>query len=458
MDLFYTNYFSTTGIILKEKRIINNKLPEGKKVLGNTPKDAIGISKKVADRLSGADFDGDTVMVIPTGGSVNIKSTKPLKELEGFDPKAAYPYHPGMKLLGEKQKQNEMGRISNLITDMTLLGAPPDELAKAVKHSMVVIDAEKHRLDYKQSYIDNDIESLKNRYQGHYDEEGRWKTGAGTLISRAKSETSVAKRQGSPKIDPETGKLIYKEADKLYYQERYKEDTKDHKKGDLKYNKDGSPKMVMRTQASTKMEETDDAFSLVSEANTPMERLYATYANKLKSLANESRKNILTAGRIEYSASANKAYRAEVDTLMAKLDVSLRNQPRERIAQLMAHSVVEAKKQANPDMTKDEIKKVSNKALLNARLKVGSKRTPIDVTEREWEAIQAGAISENVLTKILRNADIDKIRQYATPRAAKELGSAQIARINSMKANGRTTAEIAQALGISTSTVTKYAN
>lgn len=44
---------------------VNNKLAEGKSVLGNTPADAIGINKKNADRLSGADFDGDTVMVIP---------------------------------------------------------------------------------------------------------------------------------------------------------------------------------------------------------------------------------------------------------------------------------------------------------------------------------------------------------------------------------------------------------
>lgn len=44
-----------------------------------------------------------------------------------------------------------MGVISNLITDMTLRGADEKELARAVKHSMVVIDAEKHGLDYKRS-------------------------------------------------------------------------------------------------------------------------------------------------------------------------------------------------------------------------------------------------------------------------------------------------------------------
>lgn len=48
---------------------VNNKQADARKILGNTPADAIGINSKVADRLSGADFDGDTVMVIPTGQS-----------------------------------------------------------------------------------------------------------------------------------------------------------------------------------------------------------------------------------------------------------------------------------------------------------------------------------------------------------------------------------------------------
>lgn len=110
-----------------------------------------------------------------------------------------------------------MGVISNLITDMTLKGATQDELARAVRHSMVVIDAEKHKLDYKQSEIDNDIASLKRRYQGRIGEDGKYHEGASTLISRAKSEVSVNKRQGSPQIDPETGRQYWKDADKLEY-------------------------------------------------------------------------------------------------------------------------------------------------------------------------------------------------------------------------------------------------
>lgn len=193
---------------------VNNKHAEGKRVLGTTPADAIGISSKVAERLSGADFDGDTVMVIPTGKSIKITSTPPLKGLERFDPKTSYPERQGMKYM--KNTQTEMGIISNLITDMTLKGANQDELARAVRHSMVVIDAEKHKLDYKKSEADNGIAALKKKYQGSINENGRYHEGAATLISRAKSETSVLKRKGSPIIDPVTGEQSYKEVHEEY--------------------------------------------------------------------------------------------------------------------------------------------------------------------------------------------------------------------------------------------------
>lgn len=52
------------------------------------------------------------------------------------------------------------------------------------------------------------------------------------------------------------------------------------------------------------MAETKDAYSLVSEANTSMERAYADYANKMKSLANQARKEMVNTGKISYSASA----------------------------------------------------------------------------------------------------------------------------------------------------------
>ena len=421
---------------------VNNKQAEARRILGTTPADAIGINSKVAERLSGADFDGDTVMVIPCNSSrskVKITSTPPLKGLEGFDPKAEYPEREGMKYMknpktGADSTQLEMGKISNLITDMTLKGATQDELARAVRHSMVVIDAAKHKLDYKKSEQDNGIASLKKRYQGTFDEDGRYHEGASTLISRAKSETQVLKRKGSPKTDPQTGELVYKEVEETYT--------------------DKSGKTKIRTQKSTKMAETKDAHTLSS--GTPQEELYANYANKMKSLANQARLEILATGKIPYSASAKSTYESEVASLKAKLNVSLMNAPRERQAQVMANATIKAKKQDNPDMTKSEIKKASQQALTIARNSVGAKREPVQITDREWEAIQSGAVSENVLMQILNHTDIDTVRERATPRTRSTLSAAKIAKMQSMSTSGYTTSEIANALGVSTSTVTKY--
>lgn len=414
---------------------VNNKQSTAKRMLDNAL-DAIGINSKVAERLSGADFDGDTVMVIPTGGKVKVTSTPPLKGLEGFDPKLEYGGKKEGTFKPMKNTQTEMGKISNLITDMTLKGATQDELARAVRHSMVVIDAEKHKLDYKQSERDNGISALKKKYQGTVDENGRYHEGAATLISRAKSETSVLKRKGSPIIEKETGEQRYKEV--------YEEYT------------DKNGKVKVRTQASTKMAETKDARTLSS--GTPQEEAYADYANNMKSLANRARREMMSTGKIAYSASAKRTYQAEVDSLEAKLNVALKNAPRERQAQIFANAAVKAKKQENPDMTKGEIKKANQQALTAARNSVGAKRKPILITDREWEAIQAGAISENRLTQIINNVDTDKLRQRATPRATTTLSSAKVNKIASMNASGYTTAEIAEALGVSASTVSKYLN
>ena len=433
---------------------VNNKHAPAKKLLGTNVIDAIGINSKVAERLSGADFDGDTVMCIPThdkNGKVKIKSTPPLKGLIGFDPKISYAYSKEDISSGKarlmKNTGTQMGIISNLITDMTLQGATPDELARAVRHSMVVIDAEKHKLNYKQSEIDNNIAALKKKYQTG---------GASTLISRAKSEVSVDKRQGTPKInikgkewyDPSKpeGSLIYKISDDIEYTV-----PKINKKT-------GETTLVTkrRKQQITKMADTDDAYSLISKANTPMERAYADYANKMKSLANQARKEMIYTGKIAYSASAKNAYQSEVKSLLTKLNSALLNAPRERRAQLMANVDVAKKKQENPDMKPGDIKKASQQALTKYRNTVGAKRNPIVITDREWEAIQAGAISENVLTKILDNTDVDNLRQRATPRTTTSLSSAKVAKIKAMNASNYSLSEIAKSVGVSTTTVSNY--
>lgn len=440
---------------------VNNKLKEGKDVIGVTPKDAIGISKNVADKLSGADFDGDTVMVIPTGDKNKIISRPTLRGLKGFDPKMEYGcdekktdskgethyFRDGKEYKIMKNTQTEMGIVSNLITDMTLKGANDDELAAAVRHSMVVIDAEKHKLDYKQSYEDNHIAYLKKRYQGHYDENDNYREGVSTLISRAKSPKEVLKRKGQPWINPETGEIQW---------ERTNPKTGEHEsKYVYEEYVDKNGKTKVRTQESTKMAETNDAFTLISEANTPIERAYAQYANEQKALANAARKEMISTGSLKYNPQSKETYAKEVKDLDAKLNVALMNAPRERQAQMMAAARVKAKKQEFPDMTKSEIKKERQLAITEARKKVGAARNSIEITDREWEAIQSGAISENKLLQILNNTNTDDLKMRATPRNTLELSQAKINKINAMKNSGYTTSEIAEALGVSASTVSK---
>ena len=440
---------------------VNNKNVAAKNLIGADAIDGIGINSKVAARLSGADFDGDTVMCIPTHdkyGKVKIASTPPLKGLEGFDPKMAYPERPGMKYM--KNTGTQMGIISNLITDMTLKGASQDELARAVRHSMVVIDAEKHKLDYKQSEIDNGIASLKKKYQRYVDEDGNvHEGGASTLISRAKSEVSVDKRQGTPLVNlkgkrwydsskPE-GALIYKTADDVEYTVN-------------KVNKrTGEVTTVTRRkkQPSTRMAETDDPYTLISDANTPMERAYAEYASKMKALANNARKEMMTAGKINYSSTANQIYKKEVASLLSKLNLSRLNAPKEREAQRRANAEVLAKIRSNPNMKPGDVKKLRQQALTKYRLQVGSisrRKRNIEITDNEWNAIQSGAVSESILKKILDNTDVDKLRQRATPKNTSTLSSAKINRIKSLSNSNYTVGEIAKILGVSPSTVSKY--
>ena len=423
---------------------VNNKHADSEKMIGKNPLDAVCINSRVAERLSGADFDGDTAMVIPTGKGVNISSKPPLKELEGFDTKMAYPEVPGMKYM--KNTQNEMGKISNLITDMTLMGATDQELARAVKHSMVVIDAEKHKLNYKQSEIDNNIAELKRKYQGHIDENGKYREGTGTIVSRAKGQTSVLKRQGSPIIDPETGKQTWKVADDVTYEKK----VVNPKTGEVTY------KTVTKTQKSTKMAETDDAMTLVSKFREPREIAYAEYANKMKALANQARKEMVNTKDIPYSPEAKEKYAPQVDRLNAALNVALKNAPKERQAQTIANAVVQAKKAANPDMTKKEIKKAGQQALDKARRQVGAKRELIEISDLEWEAIQAGAISPNKLQQILNNCNMDTVKQKAMPKSTRTLSDAKINHIATLKRSGYTNEQIADKLGVSVSTVIKY--
>lgn len=420
---------------------VNNKNVSGKRNLGAI-QDAIGINAKVAERLSGADFDGDTVMAIPVTDKVNIKSTRALKALEGFDPKTAYAVPEGnpnnVRLMKKEEKQREMGVISNLITDMTLRGADEDELARAVKHSMVVIDAEKHKLDYKRSERENGIPELKQKWQIRVDEEGATHYGgASTLLSRRKQTVRVPERRGSIRVDKETGEYIYKESGRTFIdpktgKERKAEDT------------------------VSLISETKDAHTLSS--GTIQENLYADFSNKLKAMANQARKEAVNMKGIQRNPEAAKTYAPEVASLKEKYNNMIANKPKERKAMLIANANIKAKIQEqglDPTIDKKEIKKISSVEMQRARDSVGAsgRKSKITFTDREWEAVQAGAISDNMLTKFLNSSDSDEIVKRAMPKNVAVMTSAKMSKANAMLRSGYSYAEIAKACGVPESTV-----
>lgn len=495
---------------------VNNKNALGNKMIGKQSIDAICINSKVAARLSGADFDGDTVMCIPTHdsrGRVKINSRSQLKQLENFEPKSykydmtttdkkgnVHYYRNGKEFSVMKRTDLEMGKISNLITDMTLQGAPDDHLARAVKHSMVVIDAEKHKLDYQQSYKDNNITSLKQLYQKK--ENGKY-GGAGTIVSRAKSPVKVPKRQGEAHVnlkgtkwyDPKRpeGTLIYQKAEdkKLYYADStYNKKTgiktvwtssgkkitynmndkkmvekyepvmrKDKKTGIVTFtNKAGTITYRKRTRTDDVplMSTVDDAKKIVSPQKHQMEMLYADYANSMKNLANKSRVAMKTTENLKYDKNASKIYSKEVSSLNAKLNDALKNSVKERQATRLAAAELKKKKAADPSIKGEDERKLGQRAMTKYREEVGSvsrRKRNISITDKEWEAIQAGAISENKLKKILANSDPDILREKSMPRKSKGLTSAQITRIRAMANSNFTLQQIADKLGISKSAV-----
>jgi DNA-binding CsgD family transcriptional regulator len=427
---------------------VNNRVPAARKLLGTGLKvDAVGIHHSVAERLSGADFDGDTALVIPNNRG-SVKSTPPLQGLKGFDAKAIYGPYDGMRTIdggrynaatkktefpeGHKKdpgnKGKEMGKITNLIADMTIHGANNDEMARAVRHSMVVIDAEKHQLDYRASAEKNGIAALKTKYQGGP------RAGASTLITRATAETRVKERKQGYKVDPVTGRKIFEDTGRQVTNPK-------------------TGKVSDRTTKSKRLAETHDAYSLIEGTGTEIERVYADHSNSLKAMANEARKEMINTQPRKYEPSAKKVYADAVASLNSQLNVALKNAPRERQAQVLANAVVSQKRKANPDMEAADVRKIKNQALAEMRVRTGASKTRVSISDREWEAIQAGAVSTNVLTKILQNADMDRVRELATPHQPKLMTASKTSRAKQMLASGFTQAEIAESLGVSLTTL-----
>ena len=467
-------------------------------LIGKHAPDAVCINSHVAQKMSGADFDGDSIVLIPESDKVRIGVKPTLRGLEGFDPGDAYPGYPGMKVMTAKNKHLEMGKTTNLIMDMTLKGAPDEDLVKAVRHSMVIIDSEKHELNWRKSEIDNDIAELKRKWQGKAsldDDTEDGSGGASTIITRAKGQYRVDVRKdwapSTKTIDPETGKKIYdhpKEDNATYQEVKLKGiKVKDGGRVILNTDKDGNyyylkddpttgkkvrvsvteddfdepPRTVKRQQKSTKMAEHDDAYELTSGGSRenpgyPMEREYAEYANNMKALANAARKEWLNTPNQEVNAQAKKEYKEEIDSLERKLRIAESYAPLERQAQRNANRTIARKKEENPNIEDDTLKKYKAQAIQAERDRIGTKKkdTLIELTDREWEAIQKGAISHTKLSRIIDNTNLDSLKKRATPHDSRYKVTASMRTIaEGMAAIGYTPQQIADRLGISPSSV-----
>lgn len=483
-----------TGPFESPRLKVNNRNKEGSEIIGNAAKNAVGINSKVAEQLSGADFDGDTVVMIPVRGQ-HIKTEKRLSDLNDFDHQVQYKAYPGMPRVGKEDSFNkgrEMGMVTNLITDMYAAGAPEADLVKAVKHSMVIIDAEKHNLNWKQSAIDNDYKYLQKKYQPKAN--GRY-GGASTIISKSTSPDYVGKRKEitSPNLMTpkekeawDRGEHVYRSAYDYYLKPKtpFKDMTEAQKKAfyeaktqynkdlkDYQYAKSKDPnakvkeptfpkevkgvklEKVERTESISKMEKAKDANELISEHNTMMEHIYANYANNMKNLALEARKESRATGNMYRDPVAAKTYEKEVKSIKEKVRISQMNAPKERQAQAIAEKKMEVYKRANPDATKEELKKRRNKVLSEARAKTGTNRTRVTLTDKEVEAIKNNAISNSLMLDIFDNGDLDSLKKSFTPKTKRGMSSAQKSKAKRMLKAGYTQADVAEMLGVSVSTI-----
>lgn len=412
---------------------VNNKMKSARDMLGSDAKDAIGIHPSVATKMSGADFDGDAVWVIPNNQK-KVTVTPALDGLKDFDPVREYRVEPLYKkvkgkdvlingTIAETTKDTQMGIVSNLITDMTIQGANTSELARAVRHSMVVIDSFKHNLDYKRSAENNGIKALQQRYQTYYDETGKKRKGASTLLSKKLSADIL--------VDYEEVKV-------------FNEKTK-------RWN----TKKVGGRYVSL-IDSVDDANLLSS--GTAAEKLYANYINEVRSLKTTAESINQSTKGAKYQPGMKELYRNEVQSIDSKLHKQYLRAPRERQAQLEAN-----KNYYNalvPGMSKDDKNKLKAQILAAAR----QKHNPADpegkfnITPKEWEAINSGAISHTKVTDILKFGNSEQIKKYATPKAQVEVKAPSIARAKALIANGYTPAQVAEQLGVSTTTIYNIVN
>lgn len=446
---------------------VNNRDASALKVMKNAT-DAVGIHPEVCGILSGADFDGDTALVIPLASNrINVAKKDPLPGLKNFDTKI-YKLPDSAPPVTNRTKQMQIGETTNLIVDMTIAGAPWSDIEKAVKHSMVAVDSMKHHLDWKQSMKDNNIIELKKEYQG-VNKNGTPK-GASTIVSQAKAETYINQRRvvtDTKKMTPteleawNRGDIVYRDSGKtktekkqikkrslMTEEERIKADN-----GEIVYRYKKTPS----TEKVSKMDTVSNAMSLVRDPNNEKELAYANYANSLKDLAREARREQRSIKTTPVSKEAKITYANEVKSLKEKVQKAELNGPKERQAQYIMNNMVAEVFKSNPGMDYEHKQRARGLAITKARAMVGAGKEPVEIDDREWEAIQSNAISKNLLEKVLKNTNQDKFKQRATPKKTSPgLKTYEINMAKSMYATGMyTLKEIAERFGVSPSTISK---
>ena len=455
------------GLIEVVEYTVTHKNKEAKSFMLNA-KDAVGIHPNAAKQMSGADYDGDSVVIIPTvsadGKVINdIRKDKAIQELMDFDPNS-FERKEGdtFKRISKSYQNRMMGVATNLLQDMKTIGAPREDIIDGVKFCYVIIDSWKHDLNWKAAEKQFRIKELKSRYQGNIDPvTGEEKNGASTLITRAKSPIYQPKYNELWQPDKNTGEILYKSTPQMKKTWHYDEELG-------RSVVDGE---VPKQEKVPMMATVKDARELMSgpdHIGTPKERLYAKYANDMKALANEVRREMVNTPTLEMNREAKEEYADEVASLKQKLRGIKENAPKERLATVIYNNIVKTKRnelmEKNPNMSKQErnkeMKKVKRLAAVYSRQAVNAKKPKIDITDREWEAMQSGAVSQGTILDVLLNSDSEKIKQRAMPKNQEYIKDSDILRIKAFLAKPESSrpsyAEIAAIIGCSPSTVARY--
>ena len=454
----------------------NKRNEECKNVIGTTSTDAICINSTSAEKLSGADFDGDTVTMIPLRGN-KIVATETLKDLQNFDAKklyqltpeqiaanpnyaGKYEFHNKPTTISARNKGIQMGVVTNLITDISLAsdhlpkGVTEEQYMKditdAVKLSQVVIDAQKHALDIVQAKEDLRFAEINERYRGSAT------AGARSIISKHKQdytseipEIDRSRFNTGYDVDAKTGEKVYQFTNRQ---------MRDSNTGQLMYDKDGSPKMATERTGVKKLLWEKDSTNLVYDKTNVKEMAYAEYSNKMKALANDARKEAINTKEYKRDADAAKKYANVVSEMAAEYNEVLKNKPLERSAQVLASSNYNQWKRTHTDADDEDCKKMRTILINNERRKLGKTKVVMDINDERWEAIQAHAIAPSKLKDYYSVMDKDKVYQYALPKTKSTISDATKSRVMSLANGNATLADIADTLGISISTVANILN